>query len=76
MDRRRKFEPVGPAEPPRPDEATKAEGTAQEPMAVARDKGHVDESFSPTTQERDQMAPDVARRWRDPNLKMDEEPQE
>ena len=64
----KKFEPVGPFEPPLPDDAMKAEGGSAEPMAVARDKGHVDESFHPTTQDRDQMARDVQQRWRDPNL--------
>lgn len=65
---KKKMEPVGPFDPPLPDEAMEAEDTAREPMAVAGDKATEEESFRPTTQGRDQMARDVARRWRDPNL--------
>src|SRR5579884_3867659 len=65
---KKKLEPVGPFDPPLPDEAMKAEDTPEEPMAVAGDKRAEEESFKPTTQDRDQMAPDVARKWQDPNL--------
>ena len=62
----RKHPPTGPFAPPTPAEAEQTEG---EPMAVANDKQtRQDESFHPTTASADQMAPDVARKYRDPNL--------
>lgn len=66
---KKKFEPVGPFDPPLPDEAMKAEGTPQEPMAVSGDKVAKEESFKATTQQRDQMARGVAEKFADPNLK-------
>lgn len=58
--------PMGPFTPPTPAEADQVQG---EPMAVAADKmTRHGEGFLPTTAARDQMAPDVARKWRDPQL--------
>jgi hypothetical protein len=37
-------------------------------MAVAGDEDAKDKSFLPTTQFQDQMDPEVARKWSDPNL--------
>jgi hypothetical protein len=64
----KKFEPTSPFAPPKPDEATIAENTDAEPMAVANDKLHKDESFHPTTQDGDQMDAEVASSWRDRNM--------
>lgn len=61
----KRFAPNGPYSPPRPDEADQK---GAEPMAVARDKTTPHDAFMPTTQSRDQLARDVAHKWRDPNL--------
>lgn len=66
---KKEFEPQGPFQPPKPDEAMKGEDTAQEPLAVANDKAGSPESFKGTTQGKDQMARDVAQKFADPNLK-------
>lgn len=65
-DERKKFAPVGPFAPPTPSEAEQSRG---EPMAVANDKETIhSDSHMPTTASTDAMAPDVARKYRDPNM--------
>lgn len=63
--KKKRIEPVGPFAPPTPSEADQREGL---PMAAARDEDARMISFLPTTQSADQMAPDVAERYRDPQL--------
>lgn len=63
---KKKFEPVGPFDPPLPTEAARQE---KKPMAVAGDEDAKAKAELPTTQFQDQMDPEVAEKWQDPNLK-------
>lgn len=67
---RKKHAPVGPFAPPLPSEVDQ---DGPKPMAVAGDEDAQQEAFKPTTAPKDQMASDVARRYRDPNLQKPED---